>query len=85
MQKWYFFFLIKIIRAKCLKILFGVNSRIQPNARKTNKTQSTTIRPIVFYGTEYWTIEKQCIHKMSISEMRILRWIGENTQKEGSK
>ena len=36
----------------------------------------------MLYGTEYWTIKKQCIHKMSISEMRMLRWIDGNTQKD---
>lgn len=80
MQK--FYLKKKIIRVKCLKILFRANSRIHPNARRTNKTQSITIRPTMLYGTEYWIIKKQCIHKTSISEMRMLRQIGGNIQKD---
>ena len=32
------------------------------------------------YGTECWVVKKQHIHKMSVVEMRMLRWINEYTQ-----
>ena len=36
----------------------------------------------MLYGAECWAIKKQHIHKMSIAEMKILRWISGNTEKE---
>ena len=39
----------------------------------------TTIQPAMLYGTECWIVKKQHIHKISVIEMRILRWISGNT------
>ena len=36
----------------------------------------------MLYGTVYWATKKQCIHKISIAKMRILRWISEKTRKD---
>ena len=33
------------------------------------------IRPTMTYGVECWSIKKQHMQKMSIVEMRILRWM----------
>ena len=30
---------------------------------------------VMVYGTECWVVKKQHIHKMSVVEMRMLRWI----------
>ena len=35
----------------------------------------------MLYGTKFWVVKKQHIHKMNVIEMRIPRWISENTQK----
>ena len=35
----------------------------------------TTIRPVMTYGAECWPIKKKHMHKMSVAEMRVLRWI----------
>ena len=34
----------------------------------------------MLYGIEHWAVKKQNIHKMSVVEMRMLRWIIRNTQ-----
>ena len=45
------------------------------------KFYRTIIRPVIFNGTECWVVRKQHIHKLSQAEMRILRWVSENTRK----
>ena len=35
----------------------------------------------MLYGTECWAVKKQHFHKMSVVEMRMLRWIS-GTQKD---
>jgi hypothetical protein len=35
----------------------------------------------MLYGTECWTTKGQYIKKMSVAEMRMLRWICGNTRK----
>ena len=39
------------------------------------KFYRTAIRPILLYGTECWVNKKQHIQKISIAEMRMLRWM----------
>ncbi len=36
----------------------------------------------MLYGTVCWATKKQRIHKISIANMRILRWISEKTRKD---
>ena len=36
----------------------------------------------MLYGIEYWTVKKQHIHRMSVVEMKMLRWIRENNRKD---
>ena len=43
------------------------------------KIYNTTIWLAILYGTEFWVVKKQYIHKMSVVEMRMLRCISENT------
>ena len=35
----------------------------------------TVVRPSLLYGTECWAIKKQHTHKISVTEMRILKWM----------
>ena len=39
------------------------------------------ISPAMTYGVECWLIKKQHIHKISVAEMRILRWVRCKTRK----
>ena len=43
------------------------------------------IKSAMLYGIESWVVKKQHIHKRSVTEMRILRWISKNTGKHDSK
>jgi hypothetical protein len=40
------------------------------------------IRPAMLYDVEYWAIKGQHIQKMSVAEMRMLRWIRDHTRKD---
>jgi hypothetical protein len=40
----------------------------------------TTIRPAMMYDAECWAIKGQHVQKMSVAEMRILRWIYGHTR-----
>jgi hypothetical protein len=52
-----------------------------PNKLK-NKFYRTTIRPAMMYGAEYWATKGQHVQKMSVAEMRMLRWICGHTRKD---
>ena len=39
------------------------------------KFYRTAVRPSLLYGTECWTSKKQHTQKISIVEMRMLRWM----------
>ena len=39
------------------------------------KFYRTVVRPSLLYGTECWTIKKQHTQKISVAEMRMLRWM----------
>ena len=56
------------------------------NHRKLNKLKGRfykiAIWPAMVYGTECWDVKKQHIHKLSVAQMRMLRWISGNTQKD---
>jgi hypothetical protein len=36
----------------------------------------------MLYGTEYWAVKKKHIHKISVAEIRMLRWISGSTKKD---
>ena len=40
------------------------------------------MRSVILYDTKCWDIKKQHVHKMSVIEMRMLRWIMKNTNKD---
>jgi hypothetical protein len=40
------------------------------------------IRPAMMYGAECWAIKGQHVQKMSVAEMRMLRWICGHTRKD---
>ena len=39
------------------------------------KFYRTAIMPVMLYGTECWATKRQHIQKMSVADMRMLRWI----------
>lgn len=41
----------------------------------------TTIRPAILYDTKCWEI-KQHVQRISVEEMRMLRWISSNMRKD---
>jgi hypothetical protein len=42
----------------------------------------TMIRTVMIYGAEYWATKGQHDQKMSVAEMRMLRWICGHTRKD---
>jgi hypothetical protein len=52
-----------------------------PNKLK-NKFYKTIIRPTMMYGVECWATKAQYIQKMSVVEMRMLRWICGHIRKD---
>jgi Reverse transcriptase (RNA-dependent DNA polymerase) len=52
-----------------------------PNKLK-DKFYRTVIRPAMLYGVECWATKGQYIQKMSVAEMRMLRWICGHTRKD---
>ncbi|KAL6554932.1 hypothetical protein OROGR_006190 [Orobanche gracilis] len=52
-----------------------------PNTLK-GKFYRTAIRPTLLYGTECWAVKQCHVHKMSVAEMRMLRWMCGHTRKD---
>jgi hypothetical protein len=50
--------------------------------RLKGKFYRTTIRPALLYSTECWAAKRHHIQKMSVAEMRMLRWMCGNTIKD---
>lgn len=46
------------------------------------KFYKTAIRPAMLYGVKCWAANKQQVHKMSVAEMRMLRWMSGKTKKD---
>ena len=46
------------------------------------KFYRNTIRPALLYGIEYWAIKRHHAQKMSVAEMRMLRWMCSNTRRD---
>ncbi|KAM2568845.1 hypothetical protein TB2_009032 [Malus domestica] len=42
----------------------------------------TSIRPSMLYGIECWVVKHQHIHKISVAEMRMLRWMCGHTRND---
>jgi hypothetical protein len=63
------------------KSTFGILCDKVPNKLK-GKFYITTIRPAMMYGVECWATKGQHIQKMSVAEMRMLRWICGHTRKD---
>jgi Reverse transcriptase (RNA-dependent DNA polymerase) len=55
-----------------------------PNKLK-GKFYRMTIRPAMIYGVEYWVTKGQHVQKMSVAEMRMLRWICGHTRKDRNR
>jgi hypothetical protein len=52
-----------------------------PNKLK-DKFYKTATRPAMMYGAECWATKGQHVQKMSVAEMRMLRWICGHTRKD---
>ena len=50
--------------------------------RLKGKFYRTAIRPAMLYGTECWATKKQHVDKMSVAEMRMLRWMCGKTRQD---
>ena len=48
--------------------------------RLKRKYYRTAVRPAMLYGAEVWPAKKQHEHKMSVAEMRMLRWMCGHTK-----
>ena len=46
------------------------------------KFYRTAIRPAMLYGTECWPIKKQQVNKISVADMRMLRWMCGKTRRD---
>ena len=73
-----------------------VNHRIQADWLKWRSTTGVlcdrnipldwrTIRPTLLYDTECWAIKRHHVQKMSVAEMRMLRWMCGNTRRDKVK
>ena len=49
--------------------------------RLKGKFYKTTVGPTLLYGTKCWANKKQHIQKMSVAEIRMLRWMCGKTMK----
>lgn len=47
------------------------------------KVHKATIRPVIFYSFQNWTMEKQEIDRMGVDDMKMFRWINEKQEKMG--
>ncbi|XP_070055689.1 uncharacterized protein [Nicotiana tomentosiformis] len=50
--------------------------------RLKGKFYKVVVRPAIFYGDECWTVKKSHVKKMSVAEMRMLRWMRGHTRKD---
>ena len=56
------------------------NRRVPPKLK--GKFYRTAIRPAILYKTKYWVVKKQQVTKMSVADMRMLRWMCGKTRND---
>ena len=64
------------------RLAYGVLYDRHIPTRLKRKFYKTTIRPAMTYGVACQLVKKQHIHKMSVGEMRMLRWMYGKTMKD---
>ena len=47
-----------------------------------DKVYKMVIKPTMTYGTECWAVRKKDENRVHVAEMRMLRWIRDNTRKD---
>src|SRR6185437_1368373 len=47
-----------------------------------DKFYRTAIRPAMLYGAEYWPTKRRHVQKLSVAEMRMLRWFCGHTRRD---
>lgn len=45
----------------------------------------TMIRSTILYESKYWVISKHCIKKVSITKIKLLKWMSKITKKDKAK
>ncbi|KAJ4756612.1 Pentatricopeptide repeat-containing protein [Rhynchospora pubera] len=55
---------------------------ISVSQKLKGKFYRTAIRPAMLYGAECWATKRRHVQKMSVAEMRMLRWICGHTRKD---
>lgn len=71
------------IPTKLVIARYPQNWRLQDTHKVGGKFSRTTIRPVMLYGKECWAAKKQHASKMSVTEMRMLRWMSGKTLRYG--
>ena len=64
------------------KMMFGVLCDKRMPIKLKAKCYKTIVRPTMLYGTECWATNREHTHKMSVTEMRMLRWMCGKTRKD---
>ncbi|XP_059302163.1 uncharacterized protein LOC132054118 [Lycium ferocissimum] len=57
------------------RLAFGVLCDINVSSSLTGKFYRVVVRPTLLYGAECWLVKNTHVQKMSVAEMRMLRWM----------
>jgi hypothetical protein len=73
-------------RIKVSQLKWRQASDVLYNPKKPLKLKGkfyrTTVQPAILYGAECLPIKKRHVQQLSIAEMRMLRWICDNTRRD---
>jgi hypothetical protein len=72
---------IKVIWLKWRQVS-GVLCDPRVSLKLKGKFYRTVIRPAMLYGAECWPTKRRHVQQLSVTEMRMLRWICGNTRRD---